>query len=71
MNSSVEEKLYTVPEVARILRVGANTVYREIQKGNLNATRVGRLIRVREVEVAKYIERYLEKRLDSKAQSEK
>lgn len=56
MDSPIGDKLLTVPEVARILRVGANTVYREIQKGRLKASRVGRLIRVQSVDVQKYLD---------------
>lgn len=62
MDKNTETHLYTVPEVARLLRVGANTVYREIQKGHLKASRVGRLIRVQSVDVQRY--------LDSKGRSE-
>jgi len=55
MDSSTD-KLLTVPEVARLLRVGANTVYREIQKGHLKVSRVGRLIRVQSVDVQRYLD---------------
>lgn len=56
MDDQVGEKLLTVPEVARILRVGVNTVYREIQKGHLKVSRVGRLIRVQPVDVQRYLD---------------
>jgi excisionase family DNA binding protein len=56
MDSPTGDKLLTVPEVARLLRVGANTVYREIQKGRLKASRVGRLIRVQSSDVQKYLD---------------
>jgi len=56
MDSPIGDKLLTVPEVARMLRVGANTVYREIQKGHLKASRVGRLIRVQSVDVQRYLD---------------
>jgi len=56
MDSPIRGKLLTVPEVARLLRVGANTVYREIDKGHLKASRVGRLIRVQLADVQKYLD---------------
>ena len=56
MDSLVGDKLLTVPEVARILRVGVNTVYREIQKGHLKVSRVGRLIRVQLTDVQRYLD---------------
>jgi excisionase family DNA binding protein len=40
-------KLYTVPEVAAILRVKPATVYTWIRNHKLDAIRAGRLIRVR------------------------
>jgi excisionase family DNA binding protein len=63
MDSPIGDKLLTVPEVARMLRVGVNTIYREIQKGHLRVSRVGRLIRVQSVEVQRY--------LDGKGKSER
>lgn len=63
MDKVFGEKLLTVPEVARLLRVGVNTIYREIQKGHLKVSRVGRLIRVQSVDVQRY--------LDSKGRSER
>lgn len=56
MDSPIGDKLLTVPEVAHILRVGVNTVYREIQKGHLKVSRVGRLIRVQLVDVQRYLD---------------
>jgi excisionase family DNA binding protein len=56
MDSPIGDKLLTVPEVARLLRVGVNTVYREIDKGYLKASRVGRLIRVQTVDVQRYLD---------------
>ena len=35
------EKLYTLPEVAEILKVSRKSVYRYIQSGKLKATKVG------------------------------
>jgi excisionase family DNA binding protein len=55
MDSPIGDKLLTVPEVACLLRVGVNTVYREIQKGHLKVSRVGRLIRVQSVDVRRYL----------------
>jgi len=43
----VEERLLTVAEVADVLRVSTMTVYRLIQRGELDALRVGRSYRIR------------------------
>ena len=35
------EKLYTLPEVAEILKVSRKTIYRYIKSGKLKATKIG------------------------------
>jgi excisionase family DNA binding protein len=48
-------RLLTVREVARMLRVSGMTVYRLIETGDLEATRVGRLFRVHEASFDAYL----------------
>lgn len=38
--------LLTVPETARLLRIGRNTVYELVARGELPAVRLGRVIRI-------------------------
>lgn len=49
--------MYTVPELARILRVSGTTVRREIVSGNLVGIRVGKCFRVPERALYDYLER--------------
>ena len=37
---------YTVPEVAKLLRVNAKTIYVEITSGRIRAVRLGRALRI-------------------------
>jgi putative molybdopterin biosynthesis protein len=46
----------TVDEVAEVLRVNAKTVYALVKRGKLRAFRVGRALRCRRAEVARFIE---------------
>jgi excisionase family DNA binding protein len=54
-----DESFLTVQEVASQMRVSTMTVYRLIKAGELRAARVGRSYRLREREVAAYLEREL------------
>ena len=51
----VEMRYYTMAEAASILTVSQRTVQRLIARGELPAFRVGRLIRVSEVQLEEYI----------------
>ena len=53
--------LLTLDEVAKLGRVSRRTVEREIDRGNLKILRIGASIRVREVEV----DRWLDSRSDT------
>jgi excisionase family DNA binding protein len=53
-----EERLYTLAEVARMLRVNYNTVRRLLTTGRLRGVRVGRRILVRSRDLEDYFERY-------------
>jgi excisionase family DNA binding protein len=50
-------RLYSVQEVANLLGVHAETVRRLIHSGGLNAVRVGRVLRVEEDELDRYLNR--------------
>lgn len=51
-----EARFATVHEVAALLRVSRMTVYRLIRQGDLPAVRVGRGYRIREEDVARYLQ---------------
>jgi excisionase family DNA binding protein len=53
-----EERLYTLAEVARMLRVNYNTVRRLLTTGRLRGVRVGRRILVRSRDLEDYFERH-------------
>lgn len=53
--SVMGERLLTVAEVARTMRVSNMTVYRLIKSGQLRAIRVGKNYRIRESEVERYL----------------
>jgi excisionase family DNA binding protein len=46
--------LYTVSEVAKLLKVNRNFVYHEIKKGNLEAVKIGS-IKIRKDKLEEYI----------------
>lgn len=50
-------RLLTVAEVASVMRVSRMTVYRLIRRGQLTAIKVGRNYRVRERDLAAYLDR--------------
>ncbi|MDD2890865.1 MAG: helix-turn-helix domain-containing protein [bacterium] len=35
------KKLYTIPEIAKLLKVSRKTIYRYIKSGKLKATKIG------------------------------
>jgi excisionase family DNA binding protein len=49
-------RLLTVREVAEVLRCAESTVYRAIQGGRLPAWRYGRMVRVREADLERFVE---------------
>jgi excisionase family DNA binding protein len=53
----MNERLLTAAEVADQLRVSTMTIYRLIRRGELTAVRVGRNYRVRDRDLAAYLER--------------
>jgi excisionase family DNA binding protein len=54
-------RFLTVSEVAKGLRVSNMTVYRLVNSGQLEAVRVGRSYRIREITVQRYLDqRYMD-----------
>ena len=56
MASPIPHDLLTAREVADVMRVSTMTVYRLIKAGELPAIRVGKHLRIRERDVARYLE---------------
>ncbi len=53
--STFEDYLYTVSEVAKILRMNTNSVYQLINSGHLKALKLGKL-KVRKTELEKFLD---------------
>ena len=56
MASAVPHDLLTPREVAEVMRVATMTVYRLIKSGELPAMRVGKHLRIRGQDVAKFLD---------------
>lgn len=56
------EHIYTIPEVAELLRTNRNYVYNEIKKGRLTAVRIGTM-KVRERDLDKYLDKLVDEQL--------
>jgi len=54
--SPIPHDLLTAREVADVMRVSTMTVYRLIKAGELPAIRVGKHLRIRERDVARYLD---------------
>ena len=57
VSEKVSNKLLTVNEVAKILRVSNMTVYRLVKSKQLPAIRVGKNYRIKETDVDRYLNR--------------
>lgn len=55
--TELSNKLLTVNEVAKILRVSNMTVYRLVKGKQIPAIRVGKNYRIKEIDVDKYLNR--------------
>ena len=51
-----EEQIYTVDDIARILRIDEQTVRKLIKQGSLKAKRVGRQFRITEKMLQDYLD---------------
>ena len=60
--------LLTIRQVAKYLQVVPITVYRMIDRGDLKASKVGRVWRIRFQDVQEYLERTEASRRDAKEQ---
>ncbi len=52
----MEEKFYSIQEIAQILKVTYLTVYRWIRAGNLKAFQVQKQYRIKESDLNKFVE---------------
>lgn len=52
----IEEKFYTVDEIAEILKVNPMTVYRWIKAGKLKSYKAGRNFRIKKGDLDKFLE---------------
>lgn len=52
----MDEKIYTVPEVAIYLKMSTSKVYLLVQKKSIPHVKIGRNVRVRETDLKKWIE---------------
>jgi len=57
MSTLVQPLAYTIRECAEALRISERTVRRAISAGNLQAIRVGRLVRVPAESLRRFVER--------------
>jgi len=53
----VQDLLYSVPEVAKLLKTNKNTVYDLIRKGYLKALKLGRL-KITHAELIRFLEEF-------------
>ena len=53
------EEIYTIPEVARYLKLSKSKVYYMVQTGEMPHLKIGRNVRIRETELKMWIEKYL------------
>ena len=53
----MQDLLYSVPEVAKLLKVNKNTVYALIKKGYLKALKLGRL-KITHAELMRFLEEF-------------
>ena len=52
----INEKYYTIEEVAKMLKVAYLTVYRWIRSGKLKSSKAGKQYRIKEAELDKFTE---------------
>jgi len=51
----MNEKIYTIPEVASYLKLSKSKVYRLVQRGKIPYIRIGRNVRIAESDLEKWI----------------
>ena len=52
----MNEKIYTVPEVAEYLQISRSKMYSWVQMGKIPHIRIGRNIRIRESDLKKWLD---------------
>jgi|LSQX01.3.fsa_nt_gb excisionase family DNA binding protein len=52
-----EPAVLTVPELARVLRIGRTTAYKMVQEGQIPAMRIGKAIRIPRQAVENYLQK--------------
>lgn len=57
MSERIPAEVLTIPQVAERLKISRHTVYRLISAGELPVVEVGKVSRVSEADLQKYIER--------------
>jgi len=53
---SVSREVYTIEEVAQMLKISQATVRRKIKSGDLRSNKIGKLYRISEKDLLKYLE---------------
>ena len=53
------EEIYTIPEVARYLKLSKSKVYYLVQAGEIPHLKIGRNVRIRENDLKKWMDKYL------------
>jgi excisionase family DNA binding protein len=57
------EAIYTIPEVARYLKMSKSKVYYLVQSGDLPHLKIGRNVRIRETDLKNWMESFLQSNL--------
>jgi excisionase family DNA binding protein len=58
------EEIYTIPEVARYLKLSKSKVYYLVQIGEIPHLKIGRNVRIRENDLKRWIDRYSDRKPD-------
>ncbi len=53
------EEILTIPEVARYLKLSKSKVYYLVQAGEIPHLKIGRNVRIRETDLKKWIDKFL------------
>lgn len=56
----MNEQLYTIPEVAKYLKMSKSKVYAMVQRGTIPHIRIGKNVRIRDTDLTKWLEKHQE-----------